>query len=378
MMDAVSECIDTDLTSWKIGPYHGALPGPIQVHMELDGEIIVSAKVETGFLHRGLEKELELHSWQVAMVYVDHLDPEGAAFAEQVLCLAVEEIGDIFVPPRACTIRVIVQELSRISVHLNYMARLARSVGADTVIHYILRDREKILDLFELLCGARFSLNYFRFGGVRSDMTEGFVERIFELCDLLKVRLKEYNDLFSFNLAFLERAAALGILSMEMAFRHGVTGPNARAVGISFDVRKTHPYSGYAELDFNIPTGGGTGKTSGGVYERFILRIREIEQSVEILRQAAEKITPGAYLDPKWERNPSIPSGEAYSRVESARGLLGCHVVSDGGAVPNRIQFRPPSIGLIEVFPQLIGGTRIEDLPVVLASLDISISEIDR
>ena len=176
---------DSDLTLWEIGPYHGSLPAAMRMSLHLDGEIIVSCNVETGFLHRGLEKACELHPWQAVVSYADHLDPEVAVFGELAVCLAVEEIGDIKVPLRANSIRIILCELSRISAHLAFIVRMAKAVGSETIIHYVLRDREKILDLFELLTGARFSLNFLRFGGVNADVTDGFIERVFEVCEMI-------------------------------------------------------------------------------------------------------------------------------------------------------------------------------------------------
>ena len=368
----------SDLTSWEIGPYHPALPGPMILKLKLDGEVIVSGEVETGFLHKGLEKSFEVHSWQAAIPYADRLDPEGAVFGELALCLAVEEIADIKVSRRAQTIRVIVAELSRVSCHLGCLARMARTVGAETMVHYVLRDRERILDLFELLTGSRFSLGFLRYGGVSEDVTEGFIERVVDVCDLIRIRLKEYNDLFSFNFAFLKRSAWIGMLSKESIRGCGLTGPNARASGLPMDVRKTHPYSGYELLDFEVPTGLGEGGAIGDAHDRFVIRLREITQSLEILKQAAESMPPGPFAQGKILRDYCVSSGEAYSRVESSRGLLGCHVVSDGNNHPVRVQFRTPSAGHLACVPGLLTGLRLEDVSVVLASLDIGISEVDR
>jgi NADH-quinone oxidoreductase subunit D len=331
-----------------------------------------------GFLHRGLEKTFELHDWTAAMVYADHLDPESAVMGELALCLAVEEIGEIVVPARAQCIRVILAELTRISAHLAYIVRMAKSVGSETIIHYVLRDRERILDLFELLTGARFSLNFLRFGGVRADVTDGFIERVLEVCEMIRIRMKEYNDLFTFNHGFLKRTSSVGILTPGLIRKCGITGPNARASGLSFDVRKESPYLSYEELDFEIPLGRGEGGSIGDVHDRFLLRLREIVQSMEILKQVTEAVPSGDFINSKVEKDYRVPSGEAYSRVESARGLLGCHVVSDGKDKPSRVQFKTPSVALLMATPELVKGIRIEDLPVVLASLDLGIAEADR
>jgi NADH-quinone oxidoreductase subunit D len=372
------ESYDSDLTLWEIGPYHGSLPAPMRMSLRLDGEIIASAKVETGFLHRGLEKTCELHSWQAVISYADHLDPEIAVFGELAVCLAVEEIGNIEIPARAKSIRIILCELSRISAHLAYIVRMAKAVGSETIIHYVLRDRERILDLFELLTGARFSLNFLRFGGVNADVTDGFIERVLEVCEMIRFRMKEYNDLFTFNQGFLNRTSSLGVISSHLIRTCGITGPNSRAAGSSFDVRKDAPYLGYDELDFEVPIGRGEGGSVGDVHDRFLLRLREITQSMEILKQIADAVPAGAYISSKVDRGYLVPAGEAYSRIESSRGLLGCHVVSDGKSKPSRIQFRPPTLANLMAVPYLVPGIRIEDLPVLLASLDLGIAEADR
>ena len=373
----MNECLGTDLTSWEIGPYHSALPGNMRLRLSLDGEVIAGASIETGFQHRGLEKALESHLWQAAIPYADHIDPEGALHGELALCLAAEKIAEIGVPPRAERIRVIVAELTRVSCHFAYIARMARVVGSDTMLHYVLRDREKVLDLFELLTGARFSLNFLRFGGVAADVTEGFIERVLETCDLIRIRLKEYNDLFSFNHAFLRRSTGIGIITREQAQRFGLTGPSLRSTGVRFDVRKAHSYSDYAKIDFEVPVGGSE-DGSGDSHDRFLLRLREITQSLELLKQASETVPAGPFETSKITREFRLPKGEAYSRIESSRGLLACHLVSDGGLRPSRVSFRSPSVAAVRLIPEVLRGTRLEDLPVILASLDINIAEVDR
>ena len=378
MKELKRETLRTDLTTWTIGPYHGSLPAPMKLRLSLDGEIITDCDVETGFLHRGLEKACELHSWKAAIAYADHLDPECAIFGELVLCMAVEQMSEIDVPARAQCIRLILSELARISGHLSFMVRMARAVGSETIIHYLLRDREKILDLFELLTGARFSLNFLRFGGVSADVTDGFIERVLEVCELIRIRMKEYNDLFTFNFGFLKRTSQVAPISKKLVALCGITGPNARASGVAFDVRKKFPYSGFDRLDFETPLGQGEGGVLGDVHDRFLIRLREISQSMEILKQLLDVVPAGEFMNRKIPPGSKLPPGEAYFRVESSRGLLGCHVVSDGGLSPSRVQFRPPTVANLMAIPQIICGIRIEDLPVVLASLDLGIAEADR
>ncbi len=373
-----SEPVRADLTLWEIGPYHSSLPAPMRLKLRLDGEIIAQCEVETGYLHRGLEKACELHPWRAAIAYMDHLDPEVAIFGELVLCLAVEEIGEIIVPPRAQRIRIILAELSRISAHLVFMVRMAKAVGSETIVHYLLRDRERILDLFELVAGARFSLNFLRFGGVSADITDGFIERVLDVCDLIRIRIKEYNDIFTFNYGFLKRSSFVGKIDPILVKSSGMTGPNARASGISFDVRKDMPYIGYDQFDFEIPLGRGEGGIVGDAHDRFLLRLREITQSMELLKQVSDHVPIGEFQNEKIDKEYIVPPGEAYARIESSRGLLGCHVVSDGSPCPSRIQLRTPSVANLLAIPQFVSGIRIEDLPVVLASLDLGIAEADR
>lgn len=315
------ETLKTDITRWEIGPYHGALPGPMKLRLRLDGEIIVSAEVETGYLHRGLEKALELHSWQASIAFADHLDPEGAVFGELSLCLSVEEVAEIEVPARAQVIRIILSELARISSHMGFIVRMARAVGAETMVHYVLRDRERVLDLFELLTGARFSINFLRFGGVKADITDGFIERVLEVCDLIQIRLKEYNDLFTFNHAFLKRTVDMGVISPEMIAKYGVTGPTARGSGVAFDVRKAIAYSGYEKLDFSVSVE--SGPETGGAHARFLVHLREIGQSVAILRQSAERVPSGEHQIARIEKEFAVPAGEGYARIESFERHVG-------------------------------------------------------
>ncbi|MEK7690914.1 MAG: NADH-quinone oxidoreductase subunit D, partial [Bdellovibrionota bacterium] len=228
------ENLNTDPIELELGPFHWSVNGPLKFILRMDGETIIRAAVEAGYVHRGIEKICENRPWNSLCVLADRVDAEAAVFYEHALCMAIEEIGEIMVPKRAQAIRVMLSELSRVSSHMAYIVRIARAVGAEAIVHYILRDREKILDLFELLSGARFTVNFLRIGGVAADVSEGFIERTVEVCELIRSRLKEYNDLFSYNQAFLDRAAFLGVITESLAVRSGMTGPNARASGLSF------------------------------------------------------------------------------------------------------------------------------------------------
>ena len=330
-----AERLATDCSSLVLGPYHSSLPGLMQLSLVLDGEIIVNARIETGFAHRGIEKVFESHNWTAGISLADRVDPEGAIFSELSYCLAVEGLMGIPASPRSQYIRTLVSELSRISSHLGFVARLARSAGAETLFHYIQRDREKFLDLFELLAGSRFSLNFLRFGGVSAEVSDGLIERILEVCAAMKHRFKEYNDIFSYNHGFLARAEGTARVDLEMVRSFGISGPNARASGLADDVRKWSPYVAYSSMDFDIPVGD---ELTGDVHARYMIRIREIVQSMEIVKQCAQALPTGSSEGIRADKKVFVPKGEAWARVESARGMLACHVISDGGERPRRVR----------------------------------------
>ena len=370
-----SEILSTTLTQQFIGPFDGRLPGPMRMGIDLDGEMISRVSIENGFAHRGLERLFMEHSWQVCIAFADRIDPEAAIFGELAYCMAVERLANIKVPRRAEKIRILMSELNRISCHLKFVACMARSVHSETAFHYILRDREKILDLYELQTGSRFSPNYLCFGGVGFDVSEGFVEKVLEVRNLLKIRISEYNKLFSRNFGFLNRAKETGVLSLQAIKKFGITGPNARASGQRFDVRSSWPYSDYAAFDFS---GYEQSDFVGGdIYDRYRIRLLEMNQSLELIKQVSESVTDGDIISSDYKPKMSLPSGEAYACVESPRGLLGCSVVSDGGQIPVRVQFNTPSSHVLEGLPEVLRGERIEDLAVVLASLDICVAEVD-
>lgn len=370
-----TEVLQTDSTNWVMGPYHPGLPGLMQLKLVLDGELVVSARTETGFAHRGLEKVFESEGWTAGVLISDRLDPEGAIFGELAYCQAVEDLAGIEVSERALFVRTLAAELSRVVSHLGFVARLARTVGAETLFHYVQRDREKFVDLFELLTGARFSLNFLRMGGVVHDVTDGFLERVLEVCAVMRHRFKEYNDLFSYNQAFLGRARATANITPEAAKRVGLTGPNARASGIAMDTRRWAPHAAYSKLDFDVVMGE---EREGDCHGRYMIRIREIVQSMDIIRQCSEIMPTGSALGLKADEKFKIPIGEGFSRVESSRGLLTCHVLSAGGERPSRVHFRVPSRAPLDLLPEIIPGCQLEDIPLVLASLDLNLAEIDR
>lgn len=348
--------------------------------LEVDavGDLIRRVKIETGYLHKGVEKSFEQRNWFTSMVAVDRVEPETSLASELAFCMAVEEISNIQTPRRAQVIRLILTELERVGSHLNFLTRLAIATGFETVSHYILRERELVLDLFELMTGRRFNPNFFRLGGVAADITEGFIERIHEATRLIEIRLREYHALMIENRAFVDRLAWQGILSPELALLKGMTGPSARASGVMIDLRKTEPYSGYEQFDFRVSMGTGARGTIGDGFDRMMVRLEEIRESLLLLSHAVDNVPAGDFLALNMTPDFSVPAGEAYSRVESPRGTLACHVVSDGGSRPVRVQWRTPSASNIEILPEILPGITLQDLPAILASFDLSLAEVDR
>jgi NADH:ubiquinone oxidoreductase subunit D len=362
-----------------IGPFGTTLSGPIRFQLLLDGDRVVRVRTDTGYAHKGLEKSLEQTPWRGALLYGGRLDPENAIFGEYLMAAAIEEISGTTPPPRAQMIRTLLMELSRISSHLGFLSRLASACEFETIIHYLLRDREKILDLFELLTGSRFSASFIRVGGVKEDVTEGFLERVMDFCELIPVRIKEYNDLFCFNEIFMDRAIGLGILSQEMSFQYGITGPNARAGGSIQDLRVQRPYAAYSEIRAGF-SAGGMGRPVSDVHSRTVFRMREIEESRAVLFQIVEQLSSGDFWTGLFEKEVvyRVPPGEAFVSVESPRGVQSLYLVSDGTPCPIRAQFKPASSGALAVLPSILEGVTIENLAVIVNSLDISAAEVDR
>ncbi len=372
------EKLNTVPSAHSIGPIDRQLPGIMKIDLDIDGEKILNAKVISGFTHKALEKMHENLNWFSSIVAVDRIDSEASIFYETAFFQAVEEICNILVPRRAQVIRLILCELNRIQCHLGSLSRLCMSLEYETASKYLMRERELILDLFELMTGARFNVGFLRIGGVSFDITEGFIERIFETVRLIQVRLREYRALMSENRIFIERLSGTAPLSQELAHECGVTGPNLRASGTAFDVRKATPYSCYDLFPFNVPVGLGTGGTLGDAFDRMKVRIDEIQESLTLLVAVAEAVPPGEHTALRIPPDFRVPSGEATSRVEGPRGLIQCHVVSDGDVKPLRVAWRTPSTAHLYLVPSLLKGVTLQNLSLVLASLDLKLSEVDR
>lgn len=372
------EELRTDVNSYTIGPISPRYQGPVRLDFQLKGDTIEDVRIEAGYAHRGLERSYATRTWMGAIVPTDRVDSECSISYELAFCMAVEQLCHIQVPRRAQMIRLVLCELSRVEHHLGYLVRIARAAGSDTTAHYVSRERELILDLFELMTGSRFNHHFLRYGGVAQDITEGFIERIFDAARLIHVRLREYDALMIDNRAFIDRLAWIGAVKPEDVIRYGVSGPNARAAGVHYDIRKITPYSGYELLNFSVPIGRGEGGAIGDSFDRLRVRLEEIRESLMLLTQLVENIPLGDYQSLKVAADFSVPQGETCVSVESARGHVACHVVSDGSTAPVRVQWRTPSQNAIEALPLFLRGEHILDADIIAASLDFTMAEVDR
>lgn len=346
--------------NWRIGPFHAALPGPFQLNLQLDGDVISSAEVFVGFSHRNIVGALKKRSWLQGIILMDRLDPDAAIFTEWAYCSAVEKLSGMLVPPRAQVIRSLLAETTRISAHLKQLALVARAAGAETAFHFLLRERECVLDLLELGTGSRHMPVFFRFGGVREDISEGFLERLDDVCTKINTRMEEYEDLLTSNEIFFQRALGCAVLSKEIVRKHGITGVPARAHESIENFR-------WAEQKRVV---------LGDLYHRFLLKLGEIQNSIEILKERAHQVPSGPFgLDGEVNR---IPRGEASAAVDAPRGRLQVSIVSNGSDHPAGVRLEAPSEALIRAVPEVLVGTPVEDLALCLASLDIQIGEVDQ
>lgn len=372
-----SEGLETEEMFINMGPQHPSTHGVLRLLLKTDGEIVSEVTPIIGYLHRALEKIAEKVSYQQFMPYTDRLDYLAAMNCNLAYAMAVEKLAGIEVPRRAEYIRVIMAELNRIASHLVAFGTFANDLGAWTPLLYGFREREEIINLFEMTCGQRLTYNYIRIGGVSRDIPDGFISRTRECLDYLEKRIEEYNQLFSYNRIMIERTANIGVLSPEDAIAYGVTGPNLRASGVNWDIRKHEPYSVYNEFDFDIPVGRGERGTVGDCWDRYMLRIREMQESIRIIRQALDRL-PNGDVQAKVPRVFKPPVGEIYFRAENPRGECGFYIISDGSPNPYRIKIRGASFCHMSVFHLLARGLMIADIIAVLGSLDIVLPDIDR
>jgi len=357
----------------NIGPQHPSTHGVFRLRATLDGEIIVDVEPVFGYLHRGIEKLTEGRTYKKNIPLTDRLDYVSAINNNWPYVMAVERLSGISVPERAEYIRVIMGELQRIASHLLAVGSLLNDMGAFfTPFMYMFREREKIIDLFDMVTGQRLLYNFMRFGGVSQDFPPEFLPALQKFLDTMPGFLDEYDKLLAENEILLARTKGVGVLSPELAVNAAASGPLLRGSGIEWDLRKNDPYSAYDKFQFEVPVG-----KRGDSYDRYVLRMAEMRQSLSIIRQAIERLPAGKVLNPVPLRLRP-PAGEAYAQVESPRGMLGCYLVSDGGEVPYRCHFRAPAFLNLGVLRELLIGQRLADAIIIFGSIDISMGEVDR
>jgi len=382
----------------NMGPQHPATHGVLRLLLELDGEIVVKAEPHIGYLHRGVEKLSESLTYPQALTMTDRLDYTSALSNNLAYCLAVEKLLDINVPKRAQYLRVLFAELQRIAAHLLWVATHALDLGAMTVLFYAFRERETILEALELVTGARLTPSFVRIGGLAGDIPDTFLPRVKNFVEDFPKRVDDYETLLTENIIWKKRTKNIAPMSGEECINYGVTGPVLRASGVYYDVRKAYPYSSYEDFDFEIPLG-----KHGDVYDRYLVRLKEMRQSNRIVKQAMEKLPEGpiAAFDAlqvvppaKEEVGRDIsalirhfkimqegfrpPCGEVYASVESSKGELGFYIISDGSNKPFRMKIRPPSFVNLGALPKMIEGQMVADVVAAIGSIDIVLGEIDR
>lgn len=386
-----------NLMPLNIGPSHPATHGTLRVMAELDGELVKRANVELGFLHRCFEKMAETHTYNQVIPYTDRLNYCSAPMNNVGYCKAVERMLGVEIPPRAQAIRIILSEMSRIIDHIVCIGANAVDLGALTGFFYLFNYREKVYALFEKLCGARLTVAMTRVGGMAQDPPKGWFEEVLNFCDDMSNGVDEIERLLSGNKIWIQRTQNVGKISAEEAIMWGYTGPCLRATGVALDLRKAQPYYGYETLDFDVPVG-----TNGDVYDRYLVRVEEMRQSLKIIRQVAKNVPGGDYtirdknivLPEKKDVYGNIeglmnhfmlvmkglrpPAGELYDVTEAANGELGFYLVSDGSANPYKLKVRPPCFAIYQSFPKQVTGGLVADVIAILGSMNLIAGELDR
>lgn len=381
----------------NMGPQHPSTHGVLRLLLELDGEVVVNCIPDIGFLHTGIEKNMEAKRWELAEVMTDRTDYLNNTGNNLAYCLAIEKLADLDVPPRAQAVRVILVELERIASHLVYLGSQALDLAAQSIFLYAFRERESIMDIKELCSGQRMMTTYFRPGGLWRDIPVDFEIAVRRFLRMFPGRIKQYETILTKNPIWLDRTRNIGKISSEQAIAMSISGPVLRATGVPYDVRKAQPYSGYEQYDFNIPTG-----THGDVYDRYLVRMEEMRQSLRIIQQALDMLPYGPfrsnnrkYVPPPraelgtsmeavihhfklWTEGFNVPKGAVYLPVESPRGELGYYLESNGGNQPYRIHMRTSAFLLIQALPILAKGHLVSDLVAIIASVDPVLGDSDR
>ncbi|GAW92851.1 NADH:ubiquinone oxidoreductase 49 kD subunit 7 [Calderihabitans maritimus] len=372
MENPKEKVLRTQEITLNMGPQHPSTHGVYRAILTLDGETVVDVENVVGYLHRGVEKLAEDRTYTQFIPYTDRMDYLAALINEMGYVQAVEKLMGIEVPERAEYIRVIMAELQRIASHMVFVGSMALDVAGFTGWMYAFRDRERILDLFDMVAGGRLTINYMRIGGVADDLPEEFIPALRKILAELPACFDEYDGLVTGNEIFQARCKGVGVIDAETAINYGFTGPNLRACGVPFDLRKVTPYGIYDRFDFEVPVG-----ENGDTFDRFVMRIQEMRQSVRIIEQAVRDLPEG----PIMAKVPKVikpPAGEVYHQIEGAKGILGYYIVSDGSSKPYRLHVHSPSFVNLGAFPLLARGGNIQDAVAALASIDIVLGEVDR
>lgn len=382
----------------NLGPHHPSTHGVLRLLLELDGEEIVTCLPDIGYLHTGIEKTIETKTYEKGVTCTDRMDYLAPMSNNMVFCLAIEKMGELDVPERAQIIRVIGLELTRINSHLVWLGTHAMDMGAMSVFLYCMREREMILEMFEMLSGQRMMTSYIRPGGVWRDITPDFLPALEQFINLFPSRLDDYESLLTDNPLWRDRTEGIGVVEPEDALALGLSGPSLRGSGVNWDIRKAMPYSGYETYDFNVPIG-----LHGDVYDRFYIRILEMRESLKIIRQAMARLTPTGefrsnnrkFAPPPraelgrsmeavihhfklWTEGFPLPDEEVYVAIESPRGEIGCYLHGTGGNKPRRVHFKTPSFMHISALGRMSEGYMIADLVGIVGSIDIVLGDSDR
>jgi NADH-quinone oxidoreductase subunit D len=389
-----------DVLEVNFGPNHPSTHGVLRLVVELAGERVVGLRAVVGYLHTGFEKNMEQKSWWKAITYPERIDYVSYQNNELVFVLAIEKLLDTEIPPKAVWMRTLLCELNRIHSHLIYLGTSALELGAISMFWYTFREREQIMDLFELVCGARMHTRYFQAGGLAEDIPRGFFPEARKFVDWMPKAIDDYEAILDRNEIWLERTKGIGLLSADDAIALGQSGPVLRASGINWDLRKDQPYLAYSDVDFDVPV-----YTNGDVYDRYRVRMDEMRESTRIAAQCLDRLEEMEgepwivddrkfVLPPREELHTSmeslihhfkivtegyrVPEGEVYVTIESPRGEMGCYVVSDGGPKPWRVKFRAPSFAALEATATCMRDALIADLIAIVGSLDSVMGEVDR
>ncbi len=381
----------------NMGPQHPSTHGVLRIILKLEGELIIDAVPVIGYLHRGIEKLMESKSYHQVIVLTDRFDYLSPLVNNLSYCLAVEKLLGLEIPPRGQYLRVILAELTRLESHLMWLGSQANDIGAITPLLYTFREREGLLDLFEMAGGSRMHTSYIRIGGLLRDVPPEFIPKVKSFCEAFPRLMKDYEGLLTKNRIWQMRTRGVGVISAEEAINLSLSGPMLRGSGVKHDLRKASPYSGYDQFEFDIPV-----EKEGDVYARYLVRLEEMRQSINILRQAVEKLPSGPInagvpqvVPPEKQRVGSdieslihqfhimvegfkVPAGEVYSSVESPRGELGYYICSDGSGKPYRIKVRTPSFVNLQVLVPMIKGRLIADIMSVIGSIDIILGDVDK